>query len=574
MVFPDARIAFRSRFRVVPGETTLDLRAHLTELIRQCVAHECGIVENGVGGSFFDGGPWFASGGGWGGKDRPGVDIRTRVNPGRFAVDDPLEWAVRADSPDPASDFRRWRTEVYVRRPDGDEAAEDGGRWLEVQYKRLWSIRPGFIGPEPEPPEDAAPEMLRELTDESAWRAMSGPVRLAPESERLVPGRVNDLVDVIADAARTCPIVAVGYDPQTARPILDPDLLAEATAGAAAVVELMPNVDAELAELLPDDMRCGNEFVRVFMPVRGGGMGHPAAHRYFTARRVREDGAAEVTAQIIRGCARRCPELLKTGVRTVEDVERAAALYAADSGPEPDATAEQRLQAATAEFENRLEEAFRQAQAAREQTESLRAELNDLQRVQSGYRPFEKTADDKRPEWEERKLPGYAAVMDAVAARGLGIASLSDAVDLVAGLFPGRIAFSDEARQSAADAGFNSLKTARSAATRLLWHLATTMYDLYFVDGAADYEREFKERTGIEFSAQERRATNRKKQSQRARTLRFEGKTYDITPHLKLGSDPKTGLRVHFAVDNGPPKRIVVGHVGDHLVTAGTQKLH
>ena len=564
MIFPDARIAFRSEFRVEPTEEFLAatrgqraaLWPALNELIRYAVGHECGATDS------FYGGPWFAAGGNWSSKDAAGVSVEVATNRGRFGKDAPLEWAVRADSPCQQNDFRRWRTEVYVRRPE-----EAGAEWLELEYRSMWSIRPGYIGPEPAPPEDAAPELLRELTNDDQWSAFSGPVRLLPAATRVLPGAAHAMCEQIQSPDRTCPIIAIGFHPETGRPILGAEELAHALAGAAAVFELHPGADAEIESLLPPDYRCGSGMVRVYMPVPFDGLGRARDHRFFHARDVTSTGPAEAAGQIIRGCARRCPFRLRAGVRTIDDVRLEATRYETRDR-EADRSVGDRLTLAERKFEAVLDDERTRTRAALEQVEALRRSLRDVTARPAAAVPSGKSQEADVP----AGYPPYDALFAAVSRQGLGTRTLLEAIDTVGELFPDRVVFTGEARRSAETAGFNTLKTAKSKATKMLWHLATTMHDLVFAENSGDLERAFADRTGIEFSRAERRQTNRLKEAQAARSIVFEGRPFDITPHLKEGSDPKTGLRIHFAFDHDK-SRIVVGHCGDHLVTSGTRKL-
>ena len=571
MVFPDARIHFRSLLRVVAtdefqqsvGSDRHALWRNLNELIGQGVAAECGATDS------FHRSDWFATGGAWGSKERPGVHVEVETNVGRFGEDAPEEWAVRAVFPFGVEDYRKWRTEVYVRRPTAEEV--DGGQWLELQYRASWSIAGGYVGEEPTPPEDAAPELLAELTNDDQWHTMAGPVRLTPRPVRVNQGEALPVANLISDPERTCPLICIAYSPSTARPFLDPDRLATALAGAAHVIELRPGAEDELRALLPNGYACDLDTARVYMPSPFDGIGRVNQHRFINARTLERFGIDEATAQIVRGCARRCPHLLEKGVRTVDDVHAAAARYHAR--PRAAETPQAERERVRKHYELLLADEKRKTAKARDDVALLRQELRE---VASRPATAGSTAVVTLPQSPaaDRHLPTYEELFEAIASNGLGVRRLNDAVDLVERLFPHRIAFTEAARKSAEAAGFNTLNVTKSRATRMLWHLATTMYDLAFVETAPQLATPFMNRTGIEVSFKEGRQTNRLPSASGMRAIRFEGRDYDITPHLKSGNDPKTGLRIHFDFDHhSRPKRIIVGHCGDHLVTAGTQKI-
>lgn len=107
-------------------------------------------------------------------------------------------------------------------------------------------------------------------------------------------------------------------------------------------------------------------------------------------------------------------------------------------------------------------------------------------------------------------------------------------------------------------------------AWKLLHSLATVLPDLMFSDNqAGDISAQFKTATGFEMSMSEGKLTKANARLVSSRVVSFDGKQWDITPHAK--SDKSKHLRVHFALDHDK-KRVIVGHCGDHLETAGTRR--
>ena len=108
------------------------------------------------------------------------------------------------------------------------------------------------------------------------------------------------------------------------------------------------------------------------------------------------------------------------------------------------------------------------------------------------------------------------------------------------------------------------------AAWECLQALATVVPTLVFEQGVhpGQLPERFRHETGgIELTMTEGSQTNRDSRMGRLRQADLDGRTWDISPHVKWGSD----FRVHFALD-GDGKRVVVGHCGDHLDTAGTRR--
>jgi len=70
----------------------------------------------------------------------------------------------------------------------------------------------------------------------------------------------------------------------------------------------------------------------------------------------------------------------------------------------------------------------------------------------------------------------------------------------------------------------------------------------------------------------EGRNTKRDKKLMDLRLLDFNGKQYDITPHLKhLNNEPKS-VRIYFDFDEDT-KKIIIGHIGRHIPNATTKTM-
>ena len=127
-------------------------------------------------------------------------------------------------------------------------------------------------------------------------------------------------------------------------------------------------------------------------------------------------------------------------------------------------------------------------------------------------------------------------------------------------------AVADKARASARDTAFKDV----DAAWECLHALATVVPTLVYEQGVhpGQLPERFRHETGgIELAMTEGSQTNRDGRMGRLRQADLDGRTWDVSPHVKWGSD----FRVHFALD-GDGKRVVVGHCGDHLDTAGTRR--
>lgn len=109
---------------------------------------------------------------------------------------------------------------------------------------------------------------------------------------------------------------------------------------------------------------------------------------------------------------------------------------------------------------------------------------------------------------------------------------------------------------------------------RVLASAATALWRLKFQEGCTtDICSAFTNQTGIEMTLTETKATKANQECVRLRQRTYKGKTIDITPHLKgKGKSKMDPFRLHFYFDEDGQK-IVIGHCGCHLLTAGTGKV-
>ena len=189
----------------------------------------------------------------------------------------------------------------------------------------------------------------------------------------------------------------------------------------------------------------------------------------------------------------------------------------------------------------------------------------------------EKTEIDKKFEEASSELANRHLKIDAISNLQELPKNLSEAVKLIEAIFPEKLSFSDEAKKSA--------KTASTIPIDIAWpclfHMATTLHDLFFVESkkrieiekkVIDVEKQFKDRTGLILAMTEGKRTNRDPNFLKLRTITYEGKEISIVPHVKSGTKSPKLLRVYFFIDN-ENRKLVVGHCGDHLDNYSTRSL-
>jgi hypothetical protein len=110
-------------------------------------------------------------------------------------------------------------------------------------------------------------------------------------------------------------------------------------------------------------------------------------------------------------------------------------------------------------------------------------------------------------------------------------------------------------------------------AWEMLLHLNDSMAHLKFEDHSPkDLEKAFKEKTGYDLAMNEGKVTQKDKKLMRLRTLIYNGKEYDITPHLKHQNNEPKSVRIYFAFDDDA-KKIIVGHIGRHIPNATSKSM-
>ena len=144
--------------------------------------------------------------------------------------------------------------------------------------------------------------------------------------------------------------------------------------------------------------------------------------------------------------------------------------------------------------------------------------------------------------------------------------NLTQLLDLAKALYPDRIVILPDAYRSAKK--FDGILTEE---WEILVATATTLWDLCFKETVNDrLGSEFKKRTGYELARGESGTTCAMPNLMKLRKRMYKGKEVDISPHIK-GRNVKTAFRLHFYIDRDEEK-IVIGHAGEHMDTAGTPR--
>lgn len=504
-------------------------------------------------------GSWFFVGGQW----RPAGDKRflvwTARHVGNGTEQAPQHWAVRYEHADDDTPARQWRTDI------GLTLKEDGS--ITFSLTTIHWLQPGFIGKEPDPPLPSAPGIVGTLLREKYWRAFAGSEHLSSKPEVLKEGNAHLFRDRLFDAKRQVPIVLVAKRFHTGKPLIDSDELARVLSGAATVYESESStVDRELEYLLEPDYRCWNGRVRVYQtgldPDRSG---DSRRHRYFTPDDIASFGAPTIVDFLVRGIVRRSQLQTVGSVANVEDVqgkvqqEQLAAFKA--SAPDNEAWIKA-LEADNERLNNELAEVRREAEMWSAEAERLQTadEENRVLEYRNRTLSEETASAKKRAELFEKQ----ANVLTKLTAFPN---SLGEVISLVEQAFPGRLLFTNRAKNDASKCKLRDL----DAGWQCLCAMATHLHCLHFEKKLPlrEVAKQFQDLVSFELATTESETTKNNKKLAKQRKAVYKGEERDFSPHVKFGRDPGNSLRVHYWVDS-EAELIVIDRCGDHLELMST----
>jgi len=548
---------FRSVFDVSPSGPMEDPWAALVGEVRAWINRK---EKDPLKGFFFTGGTWS------GPPPAPSrVETRTLSN-GRPT---PELWAVRYDHFDSEIKARRWTTNVSV--------TEVGTREWRISVQLLHWLRPDYLGPEPPTPQPSKPRLVISLLDSKNWIGRIGSVRLKARPLTMKVGKGRDFAELLRDAQRLVPIVLMSCDRKSGVPKLDSVSLSRALAGTAAVyVCESPECDDELEHFVPMRFRSRNGTVRIYAPGLTFNKDWTAErHRFFARDEIDRQGEEEIIGHIVRALTRsdawrglqssvvsiddidarirerRLTELRAVGTLKLVEKDEMLNLYEADS---------LRLDGDNKRLKDELEAVKDRSTLAEETVTRLDYELEQSRRLATEARA-------------QALAEGNA--LQAVLALTAWPEKPRDVAALAVEVSSGRLTFSPEAERALEKSDFATCQDALDVIWRCLRAMATDLYDLLMQDLPAQQVADmFGSRTKFELTWTETKQTKRDNKLMAKRRLVYEGREIDITPHVKWGNTAPQLLRVHFWVDrvDGTPKRIVIGHCGDHLDTYRTKR--
>jgi hypothetical protein len=522
----------------------------LLKVIREWVATR---VQK-IGGRRPQFGDGFRNGDFWKAPESPGTTARTAAASPDLATRTWRCWALRFEHPDREVDGRIWRTDVgiMIRAADTFDVAITNGHFM----------RPGFLGEAPPAASQSAPRLVSDLLGSRFWFPSAGsePLALDPISVRVGDG--PHLESRLKDSARDCPIVLVSRFSSGGLP-LDTRELAKRIAGAANVYEIAePAVELELDWFLPEKFRCFAGAVRVYQPrVEFESPGDSRRHRFLKGHSMSRDVILET---IVRGICQFPMTHGPAQIRTLEDITqieresrlaelKRTAAYGSKEWVQLLEDENRRLEQKVKQLEEQSLGIGVELETVKEELEDARQESDRLRYEKDQVLASSRNRDGRETstQFDLEELPD----------------TLSEVIELIERLYPGRILFTERARKAAADATFRRIRIA----WKVLRAMATVLYELHIDAGLPLFEikKQFREKTGFELAIGESEATRTHRRLGPLRQLRYNGQDLDISTHVKYGTSAPDCLRVHYhpLIEE---KRLIIGHCGDHLDTTRT----
>lgn len=475
-------------------------------------------------------------------------------------------WACQlVENQAPRSGFapRKWITEI------GYESRHPGKATLSLVLS--YTDVPGFIGPCEESPSPSVPKIIKLLLEDPKLVCSIGnqPARLEPV--KLQSGDFEWFERLLMDPEREIPIVYISPlcrkgASEPVKLLLSPHSLSGQVATNAAVYYAQhSDADAEMRYYFDHRYHCCDGRVRIYMPKPDLSNPNDAfKHRYFTPEQLGELGEAQVLS-IFRRVLAQDVHFYETMFR-LEDCRRKKEAESnklhldqllAESEQKIKRTEEEMLNEAIQESNKRaaaerdLELVKAQLQKEQEKNYNLDAQLSYCKSDAALVSDLECALDGVR------KISEYPTGAKA-------ICSYFETV------YADRLAFSEEGLKSLDDC-----TTKDDILWEALYHMATTLHELYADGGVPQIDKEFKNRTGWKLSRGEGSMTRKDSTLMKQYVTIYEGREINTEAHIKNGHNEGDSkfLRIYFGFD-AVSKKLIIDQCGKHKKNRTTQKVH
>ena len=415
-------------------------------------------------------------------------------------------------------------------------------------------------------PKTTIPKFVRDILSKGYKIYCGRPeLRITDKPVVLKPGYGKGLAEWIMSRDRRHPLVVFNGS--------RPDLVEESKniafdlAGKATVLRIPEDskLAVEIKNYLPKEFDINLGFFRVFFPFTGERL-QSARHRWYD---IKNEDYLNQRSGIVNGLLKNYLIYDKDAVESISSVytriSHQKILKFRKENPEKNEELEEFYKLLN-EAEKERDEFKKMADFTASQCDERETEVADLKRQLVYYTIKSNQIDALTDKLDASKNRDFFI-------RNLQFPrSLMDVINAVKDIHRDRLSFAPEALASAQ----NYKKfSAFDVAWAMLFDIANILYSIKFCETgpqAADIEKNFDERSKYQLTMTEGKLTKRDSALMASRELVFEGDTIDITPHVKWGSSEPRMLRIYFAFHD-VTNRIIIGHIGQHLPTAGTRKI-
>lgn len=526
----------------------------------------------------------------------------------------PRFWAFDYIERDSTRNFRRWRTNVGV-------TSSTSGTYV-VNVRVAIYDDATFMG-QAQVPERNTPNFMPKFLDIKDCVTIAGEMTLSSRPISISKDNFPTFLEDLVSPTRVVPLVVVSayWDGEKNVFDIDPQAFARKLAGSAVVYTLSQD-DFNLRSLYKDafltqenpayQFRIPNGGVRVFLP--GVHLDDPSdsiRHRFYTHSWLEEHDLGKVSDAICIGVSRlylkRPDEVIDLFDVHIQENKLKREYYAAkyrEMTKERNRLAHSSIQDIEITSNGNPDEENRSLRAENkllwdenekleDEAEFMRDYISFLEASSSGdvdmlkeqLREAEEdnnhlTGRNSQLEYENTTLreEGKQCRKEVNVLKGrleswdslkVFPSSPFESVELAEALYGDRIIILDDAKKSAKE-----FVGDENEVFSIIRSVYSDLWPLFFDEmqiGTIDIESEYQNRSGFEMTLHESKTTKRDPKFMRLRERQYRGRKLDITPHIKGTSGRKDALlRVHFCKDLETGK-IIIGHCGSHLDTAGTR---
>lgn len=523
----------------------------------------------------------------------------------------PICWAIEYDEPDGIYPFRHWHTRI------GLSTTSDGT--CIVNAKVSYYLLPNYIGAPLRDPGANIPNFIKELISLEDYQCCVGETIAERRCIELTQHNFRQaFADNLLSEDRELPLILITSDYDGVYPISNLDQFASYFLGMANVYALnwrSPELRSQLFDLFARDTpayryRCSCGNIRVYLPkINLQDAADSSNHRFFTPETIKEryhneqSFAEMLNRSFGRGYLKTDDDVLdlndialREGKIAVEENKKRITELKNKLAQMPPSKNTTQEPVATSGQAN-IEDIKRQLEDERNNSAYLYELLSVYEKGQTKLLAQIESLEYKNMELEDEARNNQSmryhleqararAEENASEARSLQNelnainsmehvpTTLGELLELASKLWKSKITVLDEAYRSARE--FKQYDLDES--WRMLSSLANSLWTISFgSQGCSNLEQEYRDETGIILTLRETGLTNADSECKRLRKRVYNGEEIDITPHIK-GNGSKNAskkddkFRIHFYLDEKNQK-VVIGHCGAHLKTAGTGRM-